>query len=119
MSGGHDGFAHTRAAGLHISSLIHRCLAFSDALAALAFPMKLVHRESQTLVFPVKYHAPLAVRCHMHQSTQLTSPVVTWLKSPSQKSHSESEYQITSLPLFLDVIKWVTIHSNAEIPFRS
>ena len=32
---------------------------------------------------------------------------------------SHSEYQITSLPLFLDVIKWVTIHSNAEIPFRS
>ena len=54
MSGGRDGFAHTRAAGLHTSSLIHRCLAFSDAFAALVFPVKLVHCESQTLVFPSK-----------------------------------------------------------------
>ena len=76
MSGGHDGFAHTRPAGLHISSLIHRCLAFSDALVALVFPVKLVHCESEPLVFPVKYHAPLAVRCQRHQSTQLTSRAV-------------------------------------------
>ena len=51
MSGGRDGFARTRAAGLHTSSLIHRCLAFSDALATLVF---LVHCESQTLLFPSK-----------------------------------------------------------------
>ena len=50
MSGGRHGFAQARAAGLHISSMVHRCLAFSDALAALVFPVKLVHCESQTLV---------------------------------------------------------------------
>ena len=38
----------------------------------------------------VNYHAPLAIRCQTHQSTQLTSRVVTWLKSPSQKGHRES-----------------------------
>ena len=54
MSGEQDGFAHAHAAGLHTSSLIHRCLAFSDALAALVFPTKLVHCESETLVFPGK-----------------------------------------------------------------
>ena len=54
MSGGRDGFAHTRAAGLRTSSLIHRRIAFSDALATLVFPVTLVHCESQTLVFPTK-----------------------------------------------------------------
>ena len=57
MSGGRDGFAHTRAAGLHTSSLIHRCLAFSDALAALVFPVKLVHCESQTASFSYEISA--------------------------------------------------------------
>ena len=79
---------HTRAAGLHTSSLVHRGLAFSDALAALVFPVKfvhwvpnpsfscevsalwvpnpsfpgkLVHCESQTLVFPASLYSALWV----------------------------------------------------------
>ena len=48
-------------------------------------------------------HPPLAFRRRRHQNTgnQLTSRVVTWLKSPSKRvTASHSEYQITSFPFF-------------------
>ena len=91
MSGGHDGFAHTRAAGLHISSLIHRCLAFSDALAALVFPVKLVHCESQTLVFFLSNIMPLSQSDVKYiRALNLPHVLSRGSSSASQKGHSES-----------------------------
>ena len=67
----------------------------------------------------VKYHAPLSVRCQRHQSTQLTSRVVTWLKSPSQMGHSESLRISDHLsPSLSGPLKWSGVLSNAEIPVQ-